>query len=90
MKPFVNLYWSSDMQKYKVVNTTNTKRAIYPDNWEVRKAKELQEEFGLNFLTLEEIYLIWSNYSEDYYAASWLAPIKSDVEKAFGVVLEEI
>jgi len=76
--------------RYKVIRITqDSEYPRSPDTEQLLWAKELQEKFDLYHLTIDDINLIWSQYSEDF-CAGWLYPDKESVEHAFGVELEEI
>lgn len=74
-------------KRYKVVDTSNSIYAGYGDHYV--DAMELRSDYGLYFLSVQDIKNIWEEHSDNF-AAGWLYPSKESVESVFGVVLEEI
>ena len=76
------------MKKYKVIHIGGMRLTRASDDFHKAYATALQEEFGLQMFSLDQIIETWEEYSEQM-CAGWLAPDKEGIEHAFGVVLEE-
>ena len=77
------------MAKYRVTSY-KINPVVSEEQEDFTWAKELREDFDLFHLSVKDVFLVWSRYSEDCYSASWLHPTKENVEKAFRVTLEEV
>lgn len=76
--------------KYRVVGKTEPVEIMdsYYSPY-LEDAQEIKDTYGLDN-NLNDIINIWKDYSENFYCAGWINPDKDDIEKAFGVILEEI
>ena len=78
--------------RYRIVGhiQDNVKRHQEHDKDRIKWATDMKEIYGLYKWPVEEVIDVYGTYSEDFYYAAWINPDKEHVEKAFGIILEEI
>ena len=76
------------MSKY-VVKSIDRLANFDAQNEDMLKAEDIRNEYGLTFIPVEKVKILWQEYSESM-CAGWMLPDKESVEQVFGVTLEEI
>lgn len=75
------------MRKFRVVSFIDPMHTYNPLTL---PAMHMREQYGLFYLTIDEVMVRWRQFSQLTIKSDWANPTASAVSKVFGVKLEEV